>query len=236
MSVLGVIPARAGSKSIPEKNIADLNGKPLIAWSIEQAIKSGVIDCVFVSTDSSKIAEVAKSYGARCDFYRPKHLAGDVVGTGVAIQHVLTELGERGCNFDTVVELQPTYCFRQASTIRQVIEKLQSNSQIDSIVTCTEVKDTCHPDFVMKLDPNGCLEFGIKKPDQFARQNLSPSYAAKGIVLAARVEFYLRKKTFFADRSMPFLVDDPLHAIDINDPTDLELANAIALSNPNIFS
>lgn len=233
MSVLGVIPARGGSKSIPEKNVIELHGKPLLAWSIEQAFESSVIDCVFVSTDSNKIGEVARRYGARCDFYRPKNLAGDAIGTGLAIEHSLKELSNRGCFFDIVVELQPTYCFRPASTIRDVVMTLKNNIDIDSIITCSKVIDTSHPDFVMSSTKSGMLKFGSKKPDQFARQRLPPFYSAKGIVLASRVQSYLRQKTFFVENSLPHIIDNPIHSFDINHPMDLEIAKAICLKKLN---
>jgi len=238
MKVLAVIPARGGSKSIPYKNIVDLHGKPLMAWTIQQALDSGVVDYVHVSTDDVKVAEVARSYGAHCDFLRPAEIAGDIVGTKAAILHAITELEKRGERFDAVAELQPTYCFRGSQIIKQCAAALESESSgdVDSVITCLKVEDTSHPDYVLSLDPHCYVEFGARALDEFARQSLRPMYSCRGIVLLSRIDAYLHLKSFFAGRCKPVIVDDPVRGLDINNPLDLEIARAVASLHPEALS
>lgn len=238
MRVLAVVPARGGSKSIPLKNIVDLHGKPLIAWTIQQALDSGVVDYVHVSTDDAKVAEVAKNYGAHCEFLRPGELAGDRVGTKSAILHTITELQKRGESFDAVAELQPTYCFRGSQIIQQCIYALESesNKAVDSIITCLKVEDTSHPDYILGINSQGYVQFGERALDEFTRQALRPMYACKGIVLLSRMDAYLNLKSFFTGRCKPLIVDDPVRKLDINDPLDLEIARAVALLHPEALS
>jgi len=232
MKSLAIIPARGGSKGIPRKNIADINGRPLIAWSIAQALASGHIDYVHVSTDNEEIAEVALAAGAHCDFLRPSELAGDRIGTGEAILHSICELERLGHKFDAVVELQPTYCFRGNKLIADCLQLLSSDTQIGSVFTSTRVEDTGHPEFALQLSPDGLVQFGPKKPDQFSRQFLRDVLACQGIVIAARIHSYVSNKSFFADSCRTVLVDDPIRALDINVPLDLEIARFVASRHP----
>ena len=238
MKVLAVIPARGGSKSIPYKNIADLHGHPLMAWTIQQALYSGVVDYVHVSTDDEKVAEVARLYGAHCDFLRPAEIAGDTEGTKAAILHAITELGKRGKRFDAVAELQPTYCFRGNEVIRQCVTALEGEDRddADSVITCLRVQDTSHPDYVLGVDAFGYVQFGARALDEFARQTLRPMYACKGIVLLSRVDAYLRLRSFFAGRCKPVIVEDPVRGLDINNPMDLEIARVVADLHPEALS
>jgi len=238
MKVLAVIPARGGSKSIPYKNIVDLHGKPLIAWTIQQALDSGVVDYVHVSTDDVKVAEVAKLFGAHCDFLRPPEISGDTIGTKAAILHVITELEKRGERFDAVAELQPTYSFRGSQIIQQCVASLKraTSEDVDAVVTCLKVEDTSHPDYVLRVNHQGYVQFGACALDEFTRQVLRPIYACKGIVLLSRMDAYLRLKSFFAGRCMPVIVDDPVRGLDINNSLDLEIARAVAALHPEAFS
>jgi CMP-N,N'-diacetyllegionaminic acid synthase len=236
--ILAVIPARGGSKSIPDKNIIDLYGKPLIAWTIQQALDSGVVDYIHVSTDDVKVAEVAKSLGSNCDFLRPADIAGDTVGTKPTILHAIMELEKRGESFDAVAELQPTYCFRGSQIIKQCVAALESefSEHVDSVITCLKVEDTSHPDYVLGVDSHGYVEFGARALDEFARQSLRPMYSCRGIVLLSRIDAYLHLKSFFAGRCKPVIVDDPVRGLDINNPLDLEIARAVAALHPEALS
>jgi CMP-N-acetylneuraminic acid synthetase len=233
MRSLAIIPARGGSKGIPRKNIIDLNGKPLIVWSILQALNSKVIDYVHVSTDDRDIADIAIANGANCTFLRPDQLAGDLIGTGGAILHAINLLSKKGLNFDIVVELQPTYCFRGSQLIIQCLAELKRTwTTTDSILTCEKIQDTSHPDYIMSLRNDEYLNFGKKLPDQFARQNLEDSFACRGVVLTTKIDSYLKTKTFFSSRSKAHVIEDRFRLLDINDKLDLEVANAISKIYP----
>lgn len=106
--MLGVIPARGGSKGVPGKNIKELAGKPLIAYTIRAAIESGIFENVIVSTDSGEIAEIAVKYGAEVPFLRPKELSGDNVSSDDAILHGLAYCQRQGIEYSEVCKLQPT--------------------------------------------------------------------------------------------------------------------------------
>jgi CMP-N,N'-diacetyllegionaminic acid synthase len=233
VKTLAVIPARGGSKAIPRKNIIDLHGKPLIAWTIAQALDSGRVDYIHLSTDDEEIAGVGRQAGAHCDFLRPAPLAGDAIGTGEAILHAINELARRGHSFDAVAELQPTYCFRGSKLLADCLDELERESGADAVITCTKVEDTGHPEFVLSLSNEGFVRFGPKKPDQFARQLLPPALACKGLVLASRMPAYQRGKSFYAGKCRAVVVDDPIRMLDINGPLDLEIARHVASKYPD---
>jgi CMP-N,N'-diacetyllegionaminic acid synthase len=228
MRTLAVVPARGGSKEIPRKNLALLHGKPLVAWTIGQALASGKVDYVHLSTDDEEIAAAGRAAGAKCEFLRPAEFAGDRIGTSEAILHAIHELARRGAQFDAVVELQPTYCFRGSQLIVQCLDRLSEDGECASVITCTKVESTDHPDFVMGIDEDNVVRLGAKRPDQFARQFLSLALACKGIVLAGRMANYLAEGTFYSGKCRAVIVTDAVRTLDINGPLDLEIARHLA--------
>ena len=137
--ILGVIPARGGSKGIPNKNIKDLSGKPLIYYTITEAQQSTLLSDTIVSTDSMLIKEVAETFGANVPFLRPNELSHDTALAIPTIQHaVRTYEGIVGFDYDYVVMLQPTAPLREASDIDNSL-KILIDSQKDSIISITDV-------------------------------------------------------------------------------------------------
>ena len=137
--VLSILLARGGSKGLPGKNIKLLSGKPLLAYSIEAAQKSGVCDDIIVSTDSEEIAAVAREYGAATPFVRPAQLAEDLTSTEASLQHALLEAERlRGKPYDIVVFMQPTDIFRSPTWVRQCVEMLQADPELESAFTAYE--------------------------------------------------------------------------------------------------
>ncbi|MDE6433363.1 MAG: acylneuraminate cytidylyltransferase family protein [Lachnospiraceae bacterium] len=134
MEILAVIPARAGSKSVPHKNIREIGGKPMLAHSIDHAKASQYINRVIVSTDSEEYARIARDYGAEVPFLRPAEYATDTALDYDVFYHALTWLKENE-NYvpDIVVQLRPTYPIRKASDIDKMIELLMENPQADSV-------------------------------------------------------------------------------------------------------
>lgn len=134
MEILAVIPARAGSKSVPHKNIREIGGKPMLAHSIDHAKASQYINRVIVSTDSGEYARIAREYGAEVPFLRPAEYATDTALDYDVFYHALTWLKENE-NYvpDIVVQLRPTYPIRKASDIDKMIELLMENPQADSV-------------------------------------------------------------------------------------------------------
>ena len=134
MNYLCIIPARGGSKGLPGKNLACVAGKPLIAWSIEQALATHQISKVLVSTDDSAIAEVAKKHGANVPFLRPAELAQDQTATEPVLLHALAWLEQKEQTFDALVLLQPTSPLRHSGQIERAIQQFES-SDSDSLVS-----------------------------------------------------------------------------------------------------
>jgi len=126
MKYLAVIPARGGSKGLPGKNVRLLAGKPLIAWSIEQALATQRIDCVHVSTDDGEIAEVARAYGADVPYMRPPELARDTTPTEPVMAYALDWYERAGWTFDAIVLLQPTSPLRLPGTIGAALQAFET--------------------------------------------------------------------------------------------------------------
>ncbi|MEM2619603.1 MAG: acylneuraminate cytidylyltransferase family protein, partial [Candidatus Hadarchaeales archaeon] len=156
ISTLGIIPARADSKGVPGKNIRSLGGKPLIAYTIEAALKSD-IDRVIVSTEDERIAKVAIEHGAEVPFLRPKELAADDTPSISVLIHALKQLAEKeGYRPDVVAFLQPTSPFRTQEHINAGLELL-SKSEVDSVVGVCEVDANSHPYFVYAMAQDNTL-------------------------------------------------------------------------------
>jgi N-acylneuraminate cytidylyltransferase len=124
--VLGIIPARGGSKGLPRKNSRLLCGKPLVAYSIEAALQTPNINRVVVSTDDEEIAELSTSFGAEVPFLRPKHLAGDRADIGATLSHLRSRLRADGYRYNAQVALYPTHLFRSIHVMEQLVDKLLS--------------------------------------------------------------------------------------------------------------
>ncbi|MGB0431812.1 MAG: cytidylyltransferase domain-containing protein, partial [Bacteroidia bacterium] len=155
MRVLGVIPARGGSKGVPKKNIKILGNKPLIAYTIESANHSNLKD-VIVSTDSEEIAEVSKRFGAQVPFIRPNDLAGDSAKAIPVIQHALNHMLSIGNeDYDAVMMLQPTTPFRTTEDINKAIDEL-SQKQSESVISVIDVEGH-HPARMKLMDESGFL-------------------------------------------------------------------------------
>ncbi len=125
--VLGLIPAKGGSTRLPRKNILSLGGRPLIAWTVEAARESGVIDRLIVSTEDHEVADIASSLGAEIPFMRPPELARDPAGVVDVALHVLDELERSGDRFESLIILMPTCPFRNADDIRAAYASFREN-------------------------------------------------------------------------------------------------------------
>ena len=133
MHTICTICARGGSKGLPGKNIRLLKGKPLIAYSIEQALNSKLFECVYVSTDSQLIAEIAREHGAIVPFIRPKELADDGASKIAVIQHLVSFLEGDGRKIEKIVDLDPTSPLREIDDIRNALNLLQD--EVDVVIT-----------------------------------------------------------------------------------------------------
>lgn len=167
MNILAIIPARSGSKSVPHKNIRDICGKPMIAYSIEHGLKSKYINRVIVSTDSEQYADIARSYGAEVPFIRPAEYATDTALDIDVFRHALSYLRDNeGYEADIVVQLRPTYPIRRIEDIDRMIELCMEDDSIDSVRSMSLAKEIPYKMWVE--DDNGTsagdLESFMVKP------------------------------------------------------------------------
>lgn len=217
-SILAVIPARGGSKGIPHKNIIDLCGKPLIAYTIEAALKSKYIDYVLVSTDDEQIASVAKKYRAQVPFMRPAELASDTARTLDAILHSINTLKDMGKRFSDLVLLQPTEPLRTSTDIDRAIELYYENNR-QSLVSVSEVDD--HPILIRTIEGNR-LKPLLNVSSTCRRQDMPKYYRVNGCIYINPIE-EINESTSFNDNSIPYVMEKN-HSVDIDELSDLALA------------
>ena len=230
-SVLAIIPARGGSKSIPRKNIKPLGGKPLIAYTIEEALKSKYIDRIILSTDDKEIAKVAMDYGAEVPFLRPKNLAKDTSSSLSVILHALEYLKrEENYSPDIMVFLQPTSPFRKANHIDAGIEKMENSDAVGGV---SEVKQ--HPYFMMHRRGE-FLETYLKIKDRPLRRQDVPelNHFNSSLYIAKRGYYDNVKETdpvapIFNGKVRGVFMDE-VSSIDIDDEFDFLLAEFIISS------
>jgi CMP-N-acetylneuraminic acid synthetase len=202
--VLAVIPARGGSKGLPRKNIKNLCGKPLIAWTIEQAIKSSVIDKVLVTSDSEEIIDCAKSYGAAAPFKRPEHLSADDSPSIDAISHAVDFLEEE---YDIIALLEPTSPLRKDKDLDDALVKLIENwDNCDCVISVGKVALE-HPAICKKIVNENLIPFVKEESDVTRRQELSDAYFPYGVIYASKAESLLEERTFYQNRIMPFIIE-----------------------------
>lgn len=204
---LAIIPARGGSKGLPGKNIKELCGKPLIAWSVEAGLGSKYIDEVMVTTDSEEIARVARQFGASVPFLRPSELATDTATSFDVIKHVLQFYeGEGGRRFDYIVLLEPTSPLRDAGDVDAAIEQLLSSPSASSIVGICKTESQ-HPAFLVKKGNENFL-LGYENSDMkvLRRQDISDVYFFEGSVYVSKVDALLENKTFYHGATLGYEV------------------------------
>lgn len=204
--VIAIIPARGGSKGLPEKNIRNLCGKPLIAWTIEIAKVSKYLDTVMVTTDSAGIAIIAKDYGAEVPFIRPDKLADDYTPTLDVVYHVLEFYREElNQQFDYVVLLEPTSPLRESDDIDRMLSLLVARAdQCDAIVSVGEVSE--HPSIMKRLVGDSMEAFCLSLETTSRRQDNAPAYFPYGVAYIVKTSVLLEEKTFYVKRCMPFLI------------------------------
>ena len=217
LKVLAVVPARGGSKGLPRKNILDLAGRPLIAWTLAAAQQSQFIDRCVVSTDDEEIAEVARAYGGDVPFMRPAELAGDTAETFSAIEHALQQLP----GYDILVILQPTSPLRIAEDIDQALREMQRHGAPSCVSVVEPAKS---PYWSYRIDDDGRLEpLMHPKYSTMRRQELPTSYVLNGAVYATRIDWLLENGNCPSELTVP-LVMPAERPIDIDNAFDLEVA------------
>jgi len=216
--ILAIIPARGGSKGIPYKNIIDLNGKPLISYSIMAALNSEYIDYVLVSTDDLKIAKRAEEYGAKVPFIRPAEYAQDKSNIIDVITHAIIYLKECREVFDTMILLQPTQPLRTTADIDKAIETFFENAE-ESLVSICEVDDS---PLLMRTLNKGKMTKLLNVSSTCRRQDMPSYYRVNGCIYINNIDS-LNFDTSLNDNTLPFIMKKS-HSVDIDDMIDLEVA------------
>ena len=220
MKILAVIPARGGSKGVPRKNIRLLNGKPLIAYTIEEAKKSKYIDRIIVSTEDKEIAEISTKYGAEV-IERPAELARDDTPTVDVVLHLLDSLNHY--EPDIIILLQPTSPLRTYEDIDSALV-LFINNNCDSVVSVCEIEHT--PYWSFKIE-DGYLKpiFGeeyLKK----RRQELPKVYIPNGAIFITTPDILKKYRSFYCERTVPYIM--PIErSVDIDNEIDFLLAEIL---------
>ena len=220
LKVLAVVPARGGSKGLPRKNILDLAGRPLIAWTLAAAQQSRLIDRCVVSTDDEEIAAVARAHGGDVPFTRPAELSTDTAETASALIHAIEQLP----GYDILVTLQPTSPLRIAEDIDQALREMQRH---DAPACVSVVEPTKSPYWSYRINNDNHLE-PLMHPRYSAmrRQDLPAAYVLNGAVYATRIDWLLTHQSGISDSTVPYVMPTE-RSIDIDAEFDLDVAALI---------
>ena len=222
VKVLGLVPARGGSKGLPGKNIRLLAGRPLLDYTARAARESGVLDRIVLSTDSEEIADAGRRAGLDVPFMRPASLAQDDTPMLPVVQHAIAALGHAGWVPDIIVLLQPTSPLRRAAHVRSAVNLLRE-TRADAVVTVVELPRHLSPDYVMTID-NGRLRPFLPDGARITRrQDARPAYARDGTVYACWRATLERFGGIYGDDCRPLLVD-PSESLSIDSPADWDHA------------
>lgn len=215
-STLALIPARAGSRGLPGKNLRDLGGKPLIAWTIEAALRAGVADRVVVSTDGEKIAQIAREFGADVPWLRPAHLATDEATTLDVVLHALADLGE----YDWLLLLQPTSPLRTSGDIQAAGEKREGADAVVSVCPGKALP-------LLRYENQDGFLTPLTDMEATRRQDMPTPWLLNGAIYWVQTEALRRERSFLPARTRPYVM--PIsRSVDIDDEDDWTVAEAIA--------
>lgn len=221
MKNIAVIPARSGSKGLRNKNIKELCGKPLMAYTIEAALRSGLYNVVHVSTDSSEYAEIAREYGADIPFLRDDSLAQDDSTTWDAMRYVIEQYRELGEEFDTITVLQPTSPLRDVDDIRGAWDFFL-DKEANMISTVVEMEHS--PLWSNVLPDDLSMEnFEDEKISYLPRQSLPTYYRENGAIYILKVKHLYSKGNLYKNGCYAYIMSKE-NSVDIDDEMDFLVA------------
>ena len=223
--VLGIVPARGGSKGVPGKNVRPLAGRTLLEYTARAARESAVLDRVILSTDSADIADTGRRAGLDVPFMRPATLAGDDTPMLPVIQHALESLARDGWSPDMIVLLQPTSPLRRPDHIRAAVTTLRE-TKADSVVTVVEIPRHLSPDYVMRIDGGRLQPFLPEGARVTRRQDARPAYSRDGTVYAFWRATIERFGGIYGEDCRPLLID-ARESLSIDSPADWDAAERL---------
>ncbi len=218
--ILAMIPARGGSKGVPGKNLRPLGGKPLIAWTIETARRSGLIDRLVLSSDDAEIIRVARAWGCEAPFVRPPELARDDTPGIAPAQHCVRAIP----GYDYLVILQPTSPFRTADDIDGAIARCVGR-RAKALVSVSEAAQ--HPSWMFSLDASDHLTPLLAEAPPARRQELSEVFALNGAIYVARCDWLAETQTLLGPDTLAYVMDRK-RALDIDTALDFAVAEVLA--------
>lgn len=222
MKIIAVIPARGGSKGVPRKNILEVVGVPLIAYSILAAQNSNYIERVIVTTDDDEISAISKQYGAEV-IIRPPELSGDIIMPDASIVHALESLAEDNYYPDCVVFLQPTSPIRFKNDIDNALEIFIKN-EVDTVFSGVDI----HPFFWRKHEDT-FLPVNFNPKARKRRQECDPEIIENGSIYVSRTSNYIKYKDRFGQKVMPYIMAN--HTLfEIDEKSDFSLIESLMLS------
>jgi CMP-N,N'-diacetyllegionaminic acid synthase len=231
MAIIGLIPARGGSKGIPGKNIVPCAGKPLLAYTAEAALAAKCLDRVVLSTDDPGIATVGRECGLEVPFLRPAALATDKANSLSVIVHALDWLESQGGLVDAIVLLQPTSPLRTAHHIREAVRLFKTQTP-DALVSVVEVPHQYHPNALMRLEQDALVPVVPASEMILRRQDVLPLYARNGPAILILSANQIRSGSFYSGVTAPYVMSQR-DSIDIDTTEDLAVAEAsLARSSP----
>lgn len=225
MSIIGLIPARGGSKGIPGKNIAPCAGRPLLAYTVESARQAKHLDRVILSTDDMAIADVGKALGVDVPFVRPAEISGDSASSLDVISHALDWLEVQGEVVEAIVLLQPTSPLRSAVQIDQAVERFRMTGA-DTLVSVMAVPHRFHPDSIMRMEEDMLLPLKASGDIILRRQDLPMLYARNGPAILILTPAQIRRGQLYSGRTVAYEMPE-VDSLDIDTSEDLLLAEMI---------
>jgi CMP-N-acetylneuraminic acid synthetase len=231
MNILGLIPARGGSKGVPNKNIKLLGGKALITYSIDAGLASKSMKKLVVSTDSEKIAEVSRNAGAEVPFLRPAALATDASPTIDTVIHAVQFYEKKGIDFDAICLLQPTSPFRTASDIEKAINVFKIQNA-DSLVSVREVPHQYNPHWVYEPTSEGSFLKIATGEEQIIprRQELPKAYHRDGSIYIVKKKILLEQRSLYGKKIAFHVSENPVY-VNIDTLEDWAEAEAFLQKN-----
>ena len=224
MKNLALIPARSGSKGLKDKNIRLLNGKPLLAYSIEAAKESGLFDEIMVSTASQRYAEIAKQWGANVPFLRTGETSGDTASSWDVVKEVIKKYRELGSEFDTVALLQPTSPLRTSTDIIEGYRVMKEKSANLVVAVC----ETDHSPLWANILPEDHSMVNFIKPGlvRMPRQSIPVYYRINGALYIIKTDHLLNSADIYSDKSYAVIMKKE-NSIDIDDIIDFKVAECL---------
>lgn len=227
--MIGIIPARSGSKGIPRKNIKKVGGIPLITWTIRNTIKSSSLEDIFISTDDKEIADIAFQEGCKVPFLRPKTLAGDYSKTSDVIIHTINTLNLKD---EDIVLLQPTSPLRRPVDIINAIDIYKSNKNCYSVVSMVDAKTPIEIQY--NLTKDGKLKkISPFSENKYRRQDCEIIYKPNGAIYIFNSDKFCNQKTFVTNDSLSYIM--PLfESLDIDEIEDFKYLEFLCKNNISI--